>query len=288
MSNAAIATTFEERLESTSGPYSRLGYSTGRNVFDGSELLISMKCYFDGSVGEDKRADTWVTLAGFAAPDRLWNQFEIAWKKMLYARDPVAPCVHMWKLVHSEDPFERSAGWTAPKVESLVSDAVAEIKGWDALRAFSCRVNLSARKRIIKEGYAIEEPFKLCVEMCLSLSLKWRFRTKVEKVWLFFDRGEQFKRRITRQWLANRTPLGKISIDPNKRVWDMIADIQELDMESNPPLHAADMVAWATTRDLADKLGELVDLDQYMRGLVPDDHAVIGEEVLRRLYSRRV
>jgi hypothetical protein len=58
MSNTAIATAIEERLESTTGPRSRLGYSTGRNVFDGSELLIAMKCYFDGSEGKDSGGDT--------------------------------------------------------------------------------------------------------------------------------------------------------------------------------------------------------------------------------------
>ena|ERR1035438_3388832 len=120
------------------------------------------------------------------------------------------------------------------------------------------------------------------------MSLRWRFRTNIEKVWFFFDRGELFMKPFKKQWLANRTPLGEISIDPSKRVWDLIENIEELDMHVTPPIQAADMVAWATTRDLADKLGELHDLDRYMRGLVPDDHAVIGEEILRRLYSSRL
>ena len=87
------------------------------------------------------------------------------------------------------------------------------------------------------------------------------------------------------QWLANRTPLRKVATDPNKRVWDLIANIVKADMETTPPLQAADMIAWSTTRDLANKLKELYDLDQYMNDLVADDHAIMDEQLLRARYT---
>src|ERR1039458_3865080 len=90
MSNAIFATApVVECIECE--PVSRLGYATGHNVFNGSELLIAMKCYFDGSEGQDTNGDSWVTLAGLAAPDRSWSGFESAWGGMLHKRYPIAP-----------------------------------------------------------------------------------------------------------------------------------------------------------------------------------------------------
>jgi hypothetical protein len=45
------------------------------------------------------------------------------------------------------------------------------------------------------------------------------------------------------------------------------------------------MIAWSTTRDLANKLKELYDLDQYMNDLVADDHAIMDEQLLRARYT---
>jgi hypothetical protein len=264
-------------------PVSGLGYSTGR-CLDGSELLIAMKCYFDGSEGNDSNGDTWITLAGFAAPDKSWGGFENTWGRMLRERYPMAPYIHMWKLVHGNDPFELRAGWTDGKVTALVSDAVELLKMRESLLPFSCRVNLSARQRIISEGHTVDEPMRLCADMCVALSMDWKFRKKIESVYIFFDRGEAFIRPFKRHWLANRTPPSQVSTDPNKRVWDMIANVIEGDTERYPALQAADMIAWATTRDLADKLGELYDLDAYMDSLIPDHHAIIDEALLREKY----
>ena len=55
-----------------------------------------MKCYFDGSEGQDSSGDTWITLAGFAAADKSWDGFETRWTKMLHGRYPLAPYIHMW------------------------------------------------------------------------------------------------------------------------------------------------------------------------------------------------
>jgi hypothetical protein len=272
----------EDQLVS-SGPVSRFGHSTGRTCLDGSELLIAMKCYFDGSEGKDLYGDTWITLAGFAGTDKSWGKFEDTWSRMLRERYPIAPYIHMWEIVSATDPFERVNGWTKDRVVSLVSDAIELLKNRDSLHAFSCRVNLSARLRIIAEGHRVYEPERLCAEMCSALSLKWNL-AKLERVYLFFDRGERFMKPFKTQWLATRTPPKKIATDATKRVWDLIANIIDDDMELTPGLQAADMIAWGTSRDLADKLGELYDLDEYMSNLNVEHHAVIDEVLLRKLY----
>ncbi len=285
MSNIATATAFEEHLESASGPSSRLGYSTGRNVFGGSELLIAMKCYFDGSEGTDGGGDTWLTLAGFAASDKSWAGFENTWSKMLRNRYPVAPYIHMCQILAAEDPFERVNGWTKPKVLSLVSDAVDLIQCRDSLYPFSCRVNLSARERIINEGNSVYGPERLCAEMCSAIVLDWNAKRKLESVYMFFDRGERFMKPFKDQWLANRTHPRYVASDPSKRVWDIIANIIDADKEREPALQAADMIAWATTRDLADKLAALHDLDEYLNKFNVEHHAIMDEALLREKYT---
>ena len=286
MSHTAVATVSEDRLESTpSGPHSRLGYSTGRNLFDGSELLIAMKCYFDGSEGQDTKGDTWVTLAGLAALDRSWAGFESAWGRMLHKRYPIAPYIHMSQIVSGDDPFERVNGWTKEKVLSLVSDAIDLIQSRDSIHSFSCRVNLSARERIMNEGHSVYDPERLCAEMCSAIVLDWSVKHKLESVYMFFDRGERFMKQFKDQWLSNRTPLRQVASDPSKRVWDIIANIIDADKEREPALQAADMIAWATTRDLADKLAALYDLDEYMDKLNVEHHAIMDEKLLREKYT---
>jgi hypothetical protein len=242
-----------------------------------------MKCYFDGSEGQDVQGDTWITLAGFAGTDKSWDGFERVWARMLLERYPIAPYVHMSQMIHGKDPFECVNGWTKDRVVSLASDAVELLKNRDSVHAFSCRVNLSARLRIIAEGHLVYEPERLCAEMCNALSLKWNL-AKLERVYIFFDRGERFMKPFKDKWLAERTPPCTIATDPTKRVWDLIANIIDDDMELTPGLQAADMMAWGTTRDLAEKLGELYDLDEYISNLNVEHHAVIGEALLREKY----
>jgi hypothetical protein len=248
-----------------------------------------MKCYFDGSEGKDLHGDTWVTLAGFAAPDKSWERFDDTWTKMLHRRYPMAPYVHMWQIISGTDPFERTNGWTKDKVVSLISDAVELLKTRESFLPFSCRVNLTARERIIAEGHVVYDPMRLCAEMCMALCLDTsfldaRFKKKIESVYIFFDRGEFFMKPFKAHWLANRTPPSELATDPDKRVWDIIKNVIDGDKEIYLGLQAADMVAWATTRDLANKLGELYDLDEYMKDLIPDHHAIMDEALLRDKY----
>lgn len=271
----------------TAGALSSLGLSTGRNDFDGTELLIAMKCYFDGSEGKDKHGDSWVTLAGFAAHDESWKGFDSIWRSMLRERYPMAPYVHMWEIISGTDPFERVNGWTKDKVLALISDAVDLLTNWSgmhSLRPFSCRVNLSAKERIAKDGYSVQDPMSICAGMCIALAMDSLIVRRPELCYVFFDRGERFMAPFKTEWLAKRTPPGRLSTDQSKTVWDIIHNIIDADTETEPSLQAADMIAWATSRDIANKLGELYDLDEYMGKLITEHHAVIDEQLLREKY----
>jgi hypothetical protein len=78
--------------------------STGRGSI-GNDILIAMKCFWDGSYGESESGDEWITLAGFAAPDAVWAEFDDRWNTMLKERYPIAPYIHMIEMLDGEDPF---------------------------------------------------------------------------------------------------------------------------------------------------------------------------------------
>jgi Protein of unknown function (DUF3800) len=264
-------------------PRSSLGRSTGRCSFEGAELLIAMKCYFDGSEGQDEISSKWLTLAGYCATDAVWARFGDEWQRMLRERYPIAPYIHMWQIVHGKDPFERKAGWTDEKIDSLIIDAVKLLQSLDTklFRSFVCSVDLSAHDRLVRDGYQVQDPFSLCADMCVGGSMDWFLQKgKPEPIYLFFDRGEKFMSSVKQRWLRERTPLRKISGDPSK-LWDSIHEIEELDMERNPPLQAADMVAWARNRSFSEQR-EWSSLSHIMRQMIPHSTATITEEIMRR------
>jgi len=148
-----------------------------------------MKCYFDGSEGQDDNSSQWLTLAGYSATDLVWGRFDGKWQTMLRERYPIAPYIHMWKIVSGEDPFEPRAGWTQDKISSLITDAVKLLQSLDKklFRSFVCSVDLSARDRLVREGYQVQDPHLLCAEMCIGGSIDWFLqKEKPEPIYLFF------------------------------------------------------------------------------------------------------
>lgn len=261
-----------------------MAQSTGRCSFVGNELLVAMKCYFDGSQGEDDSGAQWLTLAGYAATDLVWKSFDHKWQTMLRERYPIAPYLHMWEIISGTDPFERRAGWTREKVSALIIDSLMLLQNMDKVlfKSTICSVDLSARDRLIGEGYKVQDPYSLCADMCVGDSARWFInKEKPEPMYFFFDRGEKFMGDLKKRWLDGRTPPGKISVDPTKVFWDAILDIQELDMERHPPLQAADMLAWARTRSLSEEERDWKHLAHIMRQVIPSGTAIITEDIMR-------
>jgi hypothetical protein len=271
-------------------PLSVLGNSTGCSSFDGSELLIVMRCFFDGSEGKDDAGETWVTLAGFGAADSVWRTFDEKWRRMLTERYPVAPFLHMWQLISGTDPFERRAGWTEEKISTLITDAIDLLQNLDhsVFRSFTCMVNLSAYERLREEGLVLDDPATICGGMCVALPVKWRVeQQKIELSYFFFDRGERFMHGIKDTWLKKRTPPGQISIDPSVHVWDLIENMIEVDMQKTPPIQAADMLAWATSRGISAKERPYRYLADLLRDVIPHDTAILSEQILRDVHVKK-
>lgn len=272
-----------ERQDSTLGhtPLTHLGHSTGRNYLNEAELLIAMKCYFDGSNGTGSDGDSWMTLGGAATSDTLWNSFNERWDDMLKDRYPRAFWVSMNPLFSGEDPFERVNGWTDEKREDLMRDSLEILVSMDKrmFRTFVCSINLSARDRLIAEGCAVPDPVTLCVEMCVGSFVQWTNERKLEFNYLFFDRGEAFYTEFHSRWLKERTPPGTITPNGSSIFWDMIANVQEVDMKTTPPIQVADVLAWARTRSFSTKTAS--HLDSLLRAVVPSTSLLVTEDMMR-------
>jgi hypothetical protein len=252
-----------------------------------------MKCYFDGSEGQDPNDSTWLTLAACAAPDSFWGPFNRKWEQMLRERYPIPPFIHMWQIASGEDPFCRRGGeWTDERIDQLVMDAVKVLQEQDKsrFRSFVCSIDVTARDRLIAEGLPVYDAVSLCTEMCFGQAYNWHISShhpRLELSYLFFDRGEDYIKELKARWLAERTPPGKISTGGTRLAWDMISDIQELDMKRHPPIQAADMFAWSRSRSLlSDK--KWVHLATIMQAVVPSSVAIIDEEKMRIAAAKKL
>lgn len=243
-----------------------------------------MKFYFDGSEGATDEGSKWLTLAGFAALDNFWSGFNQRWVKMLRARYPIAPYIHMYELLGGDDPFETVNGWTLDRITSLVWDAVTLLQECDEQRfcSFLCTIDVSARDKLVAEGRQIPEPEVICANWCVTKAFTWfsqRHYESVDPMHIFFDRGERFMETIKGPWLKNRTPPGKLVL--SSLWWDMIENIEELDMAYHPPIQAADMFAWGRSRILSERDRTFKHLIKILNGVVPSLVLQLNEERLR-------
>ena len=242
-----------------------------------------MRCFFDGSRGEDDDIGQWLTLAGYMATDAVWSGFQKQWETMLRDRYPIAPYVHMCDIAANVDPFERLAGWDDDKLTKLVLDCLLILQDLNKrdVCSFTYSIDLTARVKLIAEGYEIHDPYAICTSSCVGLAFKWQYDThptNSERSYLFFDRGEKFINYIRPKWLKERTPPGKVGLGS---FWDWIIDIQELDMREHPPIQAADVLAWARTRSLSKKERRWRFLEDIMQQVIPSSSVKLGEAEMR-------
>lgn len=254
-----------------------------------------MNCYFDGSIGGD--SDQWLTLGGLIATNPNWATFQKQWEAMLRDRYPIAPYVHMTDLITGNDPFEICNGWTEYKVDRLVQDAEIVLGQMhkEHVRAFACSIDLSARKRLIAQGYEISDPAAICAEIGMGALIQWyRDTHPFEMAYLFYDQDEQFISSIRSSWLIYDKQRKQRLAHP---FWGTIANVRPVSMHDTPGIQAADIVAWSVTRRLRyggtdDKwaplanslIGAPPDLPYV---ILPSEQLVIDESLMRSKYHKK-
>ena len=246
-----------------------------------------MKTYYDGSIGEDDNGDEWITLAGIAATDSVWADFDIQWSRMLARRYPIAPYIHMVELLGGRDPFEPHVGWDICKKQELIQDAIILLSHMNKaeVKMVWCSINNSARVRLQHEGISVPpDPHYKCALTCLALTAGIYMRNvsveEREPLYIFYDRGEKFFTEFKHNWLSGRTHPGEKKNFDNW--WDRFENVLDLDLPNHFPLQAADMIAWGHSRALSDKERLFSHLKKWLIDFVPSAAVEITEETMRK------
>lgn len=253
------------------------------------ELFVVLKSYFDKSGQEDA---AWMTLGAVAAGDDVWSEIEQDWTCILTRHEPPAAYMHLAEAVPLRGEFSKSKGWDDDKVFGLITNCLDILSG--ALKAkychFSVTVDMGAYRKLLAEGYQMDAPAQLCIDSCVAGIFDWYLhRYKGVDLWAhyYFDTGEPFEPILKAKWereLAASEEQGVYNF------WSHIKHIGPAQMRTTPGIQVADMLAWATNRNLIEFPGALMrqryqDLIIPLRSLIPTNYAMWDESKLRHFFK---
>lgn len=222
--------------------------------------LITLKSYFDGSnLGSSWTNCQTIALAGFAAGDEVVAQFE---KEYAIVRNddrfrPAAPYLHMSKLrsESSESPFSSARGWNDNRRTRFVNDVVELLGSLDKSksRLFVCSVEPAAIDRLRMQDPTVPGPIRICNHYVPHWVMAWHaheYPGLMTDSHYFFDWNEPFRGDFERLRKLQTSNLTEIS--GNRETWLLLKSITTTDIESEPALQIADLLAWGTVRQRTD------------------------------------
>jgi hypothetical protein len=199
------------------------------NLPDERRRYVALKAYYDGS-GKSEPGHEAITLAGIAASEQIWPQFEEAWGQAL--RDLG------FRFWHTTD---MNRWMTEAAFDAAVVKLLGVIGAFrDApITTYAATVILDDYNRAETEIPSLKPPEALCVDGCVG-----RIVIPTEEdfpILLCFDRGEEFLQQIKPVWLGRRARF--------ERDWSrQISDILDAEWQQCRPLQAADLLAWSARR----------------------------------------
>lgn len=206
---------------------------------------MALKCYYDGSGAPDGV----VTLAGVAAPERLWVEFERQWNDVLQKHS--VRSLHMTDLMAFHGEFKSWAGDHERKRSFLrdLWNVLGRFRLDDSeahpLKAYSCSVLMQDWNRAKKTIPRLASPQSICVNFCVgSVQLPKECADEKRPLILYFDRNEMFMHKVNRVWLNRRQQPGTL----HSRIRNIIAT----DAITDYPIQVADMLAWIANRSVRD------------------------------------
>ena len=268
---------------------SSLGECISSWLYEGRHILIGLESYFDGSyTGKSWREGDYISLAGQAAEDDIWREFDPRWNEILggEGRRPKTPYIHMREATKGLGPFSWRHGWNLKKVEALVIALLQYLQTQDKKRfhQFACSIDLKAYRKLIGEGFTIPAPVDLCNGYCSESVLVW-FLTSypgiISAAHYFFDVNEPFETPFKETWKKEKQcNLGDLSA--RSTYWQLIKTVTTAEMRDKPALQAADLLAWASNRVLTAPDGAFAKyLEQIMKQIIPSFWVVFDEKRLR-------
>lgn len=253
-------------------------------------LLVALEAYFDGS---NSTKPALLTLAGFAAEDSTWIEFDKQWKAILSdsAKRPVAKYIHMREANALECEFAPRNGWNQKKVSALILDLLLYLKTIDKerFRMCACTVDLLAREKLKCEGLPIPEAVDICNDGCPKTFLFWyaaKYPGLISGTHYFFDKGEPFRDAFEKTWVHEKSR--NLELNSLFMYWSLIKTVTTADMKDKPGLQAADLLAWATNRYNAGVGQRYKFLLKIMQNVIPWYEVVYDEKKLREVYSLKV
>jgi hypothetical protein len=256
------------------------------------DILIALRIHLDSS---GKSADQFMTLAGFAAPDEFWTDFEIKWNKILEGHTPKADYVHMKEINALSKGFDKRLGWNQPNAFRLVNNCLVCMSRLDKerFRMFYCTVDIGAWHKLKNEGYEIPGPIDLCNEFSVfgvQLWYAYKFPLKTEVFDLktdgehyVFDRNEEFYLPFRAKWNLEKDNFENTgALSP----WVLIDDVTEADMRKVPGIQAADILAWSVNREHTapnDFPGKAY--LEIMKQVIPFGSMLWNENAMRKKYG---
>lgn len=140
---------------------SRIGKCSARVIISAGDFLIALRAYLDSS---GKLHDNYITLAGVAANDDMWQEFENRWTEILAGHSPVGQYIHMREVYRLEKAFDKQLGWTQDNAFSLVNKCLMYMSHLDKkrFRMFYCTVDLRAWQKLRAETYQMPDPIDMC------------------------------------------------------------------------------------------------------------------------------
>jgi hypothetical protein len=139
----------------------------------GTEVMVTMKAYLDGSGGKDRE---FLVLAGVAASDRAWGDFENKWREVLAKREGPKPrYLHMNEIGQLKTEYAKDQGWTDVLAGKVVTDCPMYDQTLDKkeFRLFICHVDMEEHKRLEPQGRLLPDAYELCVHFSQQRILKW-------------------------------------------------------------------------------------------------------------------
>ena len=275
---------------------SRIGSCAARVNIGEDELFMALRAYLDSSGKIGSKTSNSITLAGLAANDEMWAEFEKAWDNILGSHNPKANYVHMKEIYRLEKEFDPAKGSDKSSAYGLSNDCLVYMSRLDKTRfhLFYCSVDLVAWRKLRAETYDIPDPVELCNTFCSEQVLTWYLRAYPgivdlsSSVKYFFDRDEPFMPAFEARW--NRE-MNASEISGRVRLWNLIEQVSSVDMRKTPGIQAADIMAWGVNRETFAQDGdEAKYLAHIIRQVIPSlyvrwDEAKMREKFRPTIYS---
>ena len=198
---------------------------------------MMLKAYYDSSGTNDEESKV-LTLAGVAASEHTWLQFEADWKRILNSYGEKS--FHMSKVMSLPH-----RGWEKEKVRSFINDIFNVIGKLRTkhFKIYTCSIILNDYRRAKSDIPGLRPPEAICVNFCVGgLQLLPEDLDSPKSIKLYFDRNEPFLNTINVVWNRAKNKCQTTG-------WPkQIHSITSVDSISTYPIQAADMFAWMMHR----------------------------------------